>query len=239
MGTRIAGGNSGLPHCAVGEGGGSAGSGAQGGGTRGLGQRISRRRLVTLLEQVMHGSKYLPFRRIGNTTHTTRSQSTKETVILKRFIYTNASSTMTRRRHEASSLEGCTCVSDRGLDESHWACTDIDAGATSAHPRTLSVRRGFRSLGTWAGLSMRCRRQAQLTVDGIDRISCNSHRRRWQNRRRASGDAGCKETRREKRRIRRHCKRVEGTIRASSTFDFHFKSSPLHNRDGPRRCHVF
>ena len=49
-GTRIAGGKSGLPHLTVGEGGGSAGSGALGGGARGIGQRISRRRLVTLLE---------------------------------------------------------------------------------------------------------------------------------------------------------------------------------------------
>lgn len=224
MGTRIAGGNSGLPHCAVGEGGGSAGSGTQGGGTRGLGRRISRRRLVTLLEQVIHGSKYLPFRRISaGTTHTTRSQSTKETVALKRFIYTNASSTMARRRHETSSLEGCTCVSDRGLDESHWACTDIDAGATSAHPRTFSICRGFQSLGTWAGLSMRCRRQAQLTVDGIGETSCNSHRRRWQNRRRASGNAGCKETRREKGRICRHCKRVQGPSLCSTLNRFNFR----------------
>jgi hypothetical protein len=175
-GTRIAGGKSGLPHLTVGEGGGSAGSGALGGGARGIGRRISRRRLATLLEQVIRGFRHLPLRRMGNATHTSTSQSTEETIVLKRFIHANARSTMTRRRHKASSLEGCTCVSDRRLDESHWACTSIDAGATSAHPRTLSVRRGFQSPGRWAGLSMRCRCQAQLTVDRIDRIS--SHRRR-------------------------------------------------------------
>ena len=160
-GTRTAGGKSEPPHLTVGEVGGSAGSGAVGGGTRGIGRRTSRRGLGTLLEHVIHSSRYIPLRRMDNTTHTSTSQSTEETIVLKRSIYANAASTMTRRRHKTSSLKGCTCVSDRRLDESHWACTDIDARATPAHPRTLSVRRGFQSL------SMRCR--CQLTVYRIDR----------------------------------------------------------------------
>lgn len=169
MGARMAGGKSELPHLPVGEEG-SAGSGALGGGARGIGQRICRRKLATLLEQLIHESRYLPFGWIGNTTHASTSQSTKETIALKRFIYANASSAMTRRRHETSSLERGTCVSDRRLYEGHWACTNIDAGTTSTHPRTLSVRMGFQSLGTWTSLSRRCWCQAQLTVDGINRI---------------------------------------------------------------------
>lgn len=145
---------------------------------------------------------------------------------------------MTRRRHETSSLKGCSCISDRRLYQGHWAGVNIDAGATSAHPRTLRICRGFQSLGTRTGRSRRCRRQAQLTVDRIDRTSWNSHRRRRQYRRGASGDAWCKEARREESRICRHHAQRRLELRTSSTLDFQFKPLRYVIEKVLRRCHV-